>query len=75
MTFRITEDFISVTDHEKVYEILWQWMNAEHSEAYVRETSVDRVPKGVNMWKSKFRCEKECYKRNQLNKIHFYEVI
>lgn len=75
MNFRLTADNILVTDHEKVYEILWQFFNEETSEAYPYPTSVDKVPNGVKMWKSLARCKAECYMRNKLNAVHFYEVI
>lgn len=65
---RITQDGHKVMDNEKVYEILYVYVNAEVTEAVPHETIAKEVPIGYKIWKVKNICIMECNKRNSEKK-------
>jgi hypothetical protein len=57
---KFTEDGHMVAVSEKVYEIMWQWINSEVQEPYPYPTTAGSVPEGFMIWKHRQSCEQAC---------------
>jgi hypothetical protein len=65
LTVRFTEDGHMVSKGERVYEILWQWFNAESQQAYSHITTPEAVPEGFAIYKYRNNCDNACMKLNE----------
>lgn len=68
-TLRLTADDVHVYNHEKVWEILWCYLNAEVTRAEPSEIVVIEVPECVKMWKTFVACQKVCDSLNEPGKV------
>jgi hypothetical protein len=59
-----TFDGCLVTEYDRVYEIMWYWVNYELSIAYPQWTQARRMPEGVRMWRNIHKCRRVCDKLN-----------
>jgi len=71
---KFTEDGHMVESGEKVYEIMWQWINAECQEPYPHPTTAGSVPDGFMIWKHRNACLQACEllkeeRRRQLDRL------
>lgn len=62
MMERRTEDNNHAAETDTVYEIMYQWLNAEVSTPYPSRAIVAQIPITAKIWTHECNCQKECNK-------------
>lgn len=72
---RKTEDGHNVFKTERVYEILWNYHNAEVSIAVPSSATPETIPPTVRIWKHRINCERECARLNDQEKARLERLV
>lgn len=77
MIERRTEDMNIATDTDQVFEIMWQWINAEISIPFPSRRIVSEIPITAKIWTHEYNCQKECNKifRSRIEPAAPYKLI
>lgn len=62
MIERRTEDKNTATDTDPVWEILYEWKNAEVSIPFPSRRLVSEIPITSKIWTHEINCQRECNK-------------
>lgn len=72
---RHTKDNHIVQEHERVYEPVIQYFNAEWSEYVPQITNAADVPVGFPIWKSQYLCQLWCNATNRKRRVEIDKFV